>query len=54
MNWDSFDTTRASDVVYENEYTSSWTSNLRPNTVESMREKARPIDINESNIYNIT
>ena len=54
MNWDSFDDTRSRNIVYENEYVSSWTSNLAPNTIESAREKARPITVSESNIYNIT
>ena len=54
MNWGSFNTIRANNIVYENEYVSSWTNELIPQTLENAREKARPIDVKESNIYNIT
>lgn len=50
---------RRYDKIYEEPYVSSWTVNennnqLTPGTVEPMREKLRLLDIEESNIYNIT
>ena len=54
MNWNSFKTAGNSHIVYENEFVSSWTDELTPNTIISGREKWRIIDVNESNIYNIT
>lgn len=40
--------------IYEDEYVSSWDDEGRAQTVESYKEKERIIDIEESNIYNIT
>ena len=57
MHWDSFSGTssnRESNVVYEEEFASSWSSTLIPQEVEAYKEKARPIKASESNIYNIT
>jgi hypothetical protein len=54
MNWGSFNGARSTKIVYENEYVSSWTEELVPLSLVSAREKYRPIDANESNIYNIT
>ena len=56
MNWESFEdgSSRATDIVYEESYVSSWNSALKAQTIEAYREKYRPITISESNIYNIT
>ena len=57
MNWNSFNSASNRDInkVYEEEYISSWDDNtLQPATIASVREKARPVDIKESNLYNIT
>jgi hypothetical protein len=54
MNWGSFNGARSSDVVYEDEFVSAWTDELVPVSIIAAREKARPIDVKESNIYNIT
>lgn len=62
MNWGSFKTpaqsgaSRASNTVYENEFVNAWSDdgNLTPLSITAVREKARPIDVKESNIYNIT
>ena len=43
--------------IYEKDYISSWNSNnnvVVPNSTSKLKEKERPIDIEESNIYNIT
>lgn len=57
MNWKSFEgiTERASDKVYEESYTTSWNDEtLIPSTVENAREKARAVEAEHSNLYNIT
>ena len=56
MNWGSFSNMqeRATDKVYEEEYVSSWDENLKPKTIEAYREKARPVEASDSNLYNIT
>ena len=56
MNWGSFSNMqeRATNKVYEEEYVSSWDDNLKPKTIESYREKARPVEVSDSNLYNIT
>jgi len=57
MSWKSFDSegvTKVSDKIYEVPYTSAWDANLNPLAVESSREKARPIEVEKSNLYNIT
>lgn len=48
---------RYSDVLYEDSYVSSWQLNgddIKPRAVENLREKERPIEISESNYYNVT
>ena len=57
MNWKSFEgiTERASDKVYEESYTTSWSDEtLVPSKVENAREKARAVEAEHSNLYNIT
>jgi len=57
MDWSSYGGSRDSKKVYEEEYVSSWEINngkLIPKSIEAAIEKARLVDINESNIYNIT
>lgn len=57
MNWGSFSGGRASNKVYDDEYISSWTEQsgaLIANDVHAAQERARPISVSESNIYNIT
>lgn len=57
MHWDSFNGTSAnrdSNIVYEEEFASSWSSTLIPQEIEAYKEKARPVKASESNIYNIT
>lgn len=45
---------RDSSKVYEESYTSAWTADLKPKMTKNYQEKARPIKIENSNIYNIT
>jgi len=62
MDWSSFYTPlnvietdiRSPKKVYEEAYVTDWDGNLNPVTLERAREKARTIEISESNIYNIT
>ena len=61
MNWNSFSDAgnRDTDKIYEEEYSGSWDYNsekdiLIPNTIVSYKEKERMIDLEESNIYNLT
>lgn len=59
MDWSSFSFSgnRATTKVYEEEYVESWnfTNNLfTPKSVQGAREKWRAIDVEESNVYNIT
>ena len=57
MNWDSFEGDRDIEKIYEDSYTKSWTPENNvyvPNEVENYKEKERMVDIEESNIYNIT
>ena len=57
MSWKSFRTgrVRISDKIYENEYTSAYDTELRPSATNvTLREKARAIETENSNIYNIT
>lgn len=60
MSWDGYNSEGAqtSNKVYENEYVSSWKLNtnniLVPKNVVRAREKERPVEISDSNIYNIT
>ena len=59
MNWDSYAnaSARETDIVYEEEYTGSWNyanSQYVPSEIVSYKEKERMIDLEESNIYNLT
>jgi hypothetical protein len=56
MNWNSFDNTISRDTtkVYEEPYTSSWENNLTPKAIENYKEKARGVEVEKSNLYNIT
>lgn len=59
MDWSSYSSQRLrrADTVYEDEYVSSWQiqdGSLTPKYTEGFREKQRPIDVSESNLYNIT
>ena len=57
MNWKSFAdgiSARSSNKVYEEPYTSSWTTDLAPSATENYREMARAIECENSNLYNIT
>lgn len=57
MSWKSFRTgkVRMSDKIYESEYTSSYDVNLRPSQANTvLREKARAVEAEGSNVYNIT
>ena len=61
MDWSSFQQSgivRDTGKVYEEEFVTEWELNgenkLIPKNVEAMREKARVVEVKESNIYNIT
>lgn len=59
MDWSSFEDAfhRSSSTMYEEVYTSAWALDndiVTPAEIEPMREKERLIDVQESNIYNIT
>jgi len=56
MNWNSYADAnlRDSTKVYEEEYASSWSNGMTPTAIEKYKEKARPINIENSNLYNIT
>ena len=58
MDWSSFayssSIQRHTNIVYEEAYVASWNGELVPQSVEQYREKARPIEIDKSNLYNIT
>lgn len=60
MDWSSYSgiAGRDSDKIYEEDYVASWTTdsnnNLVANTIEHAKEKARLVDLEESNIYNLT
>jgi len=62
MDWSAYNNVgeeRKEYIVYEDEYTSSWRldenrNELVPRTIEGMREKQRPVEISESNLYNVT
>lgn len=41
-------------LVYEDPYASNWDDNLRPTNVITLQEKARIIEVENSNLYNIT
>ena len=54
--WGSFQDGNSRDVqkIYEEEYTTDWDNDLTPIKTQPYREKARAIDVKESNLYNIT
>lgn len=63
MDWSSFSSIydnvqKESNIVYEDEYVSSWypdnNQKMMPREIQATREKCRLIDVSESNIYNIT
>lgn len=61
MDWSSFENglNRSSSIVYEEMYTSEWTfdelhNEIYPKAIETAKEKERTVDVQESNIYNIT
>ena len=59
MNWSSYENgaNRSTSKIYEESFVSSWNvsqNRLVPSSVESYKEKERLIDIEESNIFNIT
>lgn len=59
MDWSSYSyqKERETDKVYEDEYVSSWqveNGKLSPRAVEISKEKWRPVEVKESNLYNIT
>ena len=56
MDWHSFEdgTTRDPTKVYEETFTTAWNDNLQPTNYLSYVEKARPITVENSNMYNIT
>ena len=58
MNWDGYQsgsTKRDSEKVYEDSYISSWNGdNGQARTVQISKEKQRPINMEESNVYNLT
>lgn len=61
MDWSAFSTvnsaSRDSSKVYEDEFIGNWTVNndtLVPGEIVEAKEKARLVDLEESNIYNLT
>ena len=61
MDWSSYDNAslRDSHKIYEDIYISSWryddnSAIYKPDTVTSLQEKERMVDLEESNIYNLT
>ena len=60
MDWSAFSNSelnRRNDILYEDAYVSSWQldgNDIKPRAVENLREKERPIEISESNYYNVT
>lgn len=59
MDWSAYNDqkNRDSSKVYEDEYVSSWEitdMKIMPRAIRTYDEKERPIDVSESNIYNIT
>ena len=60
MDWSAFSNSelnRKSNILYEDAYVSSWQldgDDIKPRAVENLREKERPIEISESNYYNVT
>ena len=58
MDWSCFDTNRLPEKIYDDDYIGSWkddgNGNPIPNEIITLQEKARPIEIEKSNRYNIT
>lgn len=58
MDWSSFafsqDIGRDKHKVYEEPFTVAWTADLNPTQIQQYREKARPVEADQSNLYNIT
>ena len=59
MDWSSYSyqDTRQTDKIYEDEYVSSWQvedGKLSPRAIEVYKEKWRPVEVKESNLYNVT
>ena len=61
MDWSGYshigDVERETDKVYDEEYVTSWTTELLPkdaDSIQSYKEKTRILDEKESNIYNLT
>ena len=60
MDWSCYDANinRESNKIYEDEYIGSWkddgSGNPIPNEIITLQEKARPVEIEKSNRYNIT
>lgn len=58
MDWSCFDTKRDPAKVYDDDYIGSWkddgNGNPIPNEIITLQEKARPIEVEKSNRYNIT
>lgn len=59
MDWSAYNDQKNRDPskVYEDEYVSSWEitdMKIMPRAIRTYDEKERPIDVSESNIYNIT
>lgn len=56
MDWSSYEDSqlRSNKKIYEESYTASWDGNLIPTRIEKYKEKERLVDIEESNIYNVT
>ena len=58
MDWSSFafsgNIARDKHKVYEEPFTTAWTTDLEPKAIAWYQEKARPVEANQSNLYNIT
>ena len=54
MDWSSYNGTRASNKIYEDDYVSSWDNNGVAVQTEHYKEKERLVDEKESNLYNLT
>lgn len=56
MNWLSFEDgpQRVATKIYEEPYTLTWDENDQPSEIQAYKEKERPIEIKDSNLYNIT
>lgn len=56
MDWSGYDNTSYRDPhkLYEEPYVSDWTDSLRPKSVQKTQEKARLLESQNSNLYNLT